>query len=116
MPAMLLGEPSWWHSPDAAVGPHFVVVEPPCRDLFARLVQRLEPVLVQALVAEPAVEALDVAVLHGPPWLDQKVSNAVALCPADEGPAGELWPVVCPDGSRVAPEPRGYDNHAHAYI
>ncbi len=62
---------------------------------------------VQALVSEPAIKAPDVAVLHGPPWLDQDVSNAMALRPADEGPAGELWPVVCPDGSWVASEPRG---------
>jgi hypothetical protein len=43
------------------------------------LTQCLEPVLVQALVQEPAVEALDVAVLHGPPRLDQDVTDAVAL-------------------------------------
>ena len=86
MPAMLLGELGWRHAPNASVGPHLVVVQPPCRDLFARLVQRLEPVLVQALVAEPAIEALDVAVLHGPAWLDQDVPDAMRLRPAHEGP------------------------------
>ena len=54
--------------------PHLVVIEPPCGDFCTGLVQRLEPVLVQALVAEPTVEALDVAVLHGSRWLDQDVS------------------------------------------
>lgn len=79
MLAMLLGKPGQWHTANAPVGPNLVVVEPPYRDLFARLVQRLEPVLVQALVAEPTVEVLNVAVLHRLSWLDRV--DAVALCP-----------------------------------
>ena len=106
MPAMLLGEASRWYPSDAAVGPHLVVVPPPGRNLLARLVQRLEPVLVEALVPEAPVEALDVAVLHGPSWLDQEMPHAMGLRPADEGPAGELRTVVGSDGCRVAPEDR----------
>ena len=105
MAAVPLGEARWWHAPDASVRSHFVVIEPPSLDLFARLVQILEPVLLQTLIAEAAIQALDVAVLHGPPWLDQDVSNTVSLSPADEGPAAELWSVVCPDSRRVASEP-----------
>jgi hypothetical protein len=52
-------------------------------------------VLVQPLVAEAAIEALDVAVLHGSPWLDQDVSKPLALRPAYEGPAGELTLARC---------------------
>lgn len=44
---------------------HLVVVLRSGADHFARLRQRLEPMLVHALVAELAAEALDVAVLHG---------------------------------------------------
>jgi hypothetical protein len=54
-------------------------------DCRPRLVQRLEPLLVQALVPELSVEALDVAVLHWPagsirmcltPWLCAQGMNA----------------------------------------
>jgi hypothetical protein len=72
---------------------HLVLVTAPLGNLGARLVQRLEPVLVQALVAEPEVEALDVAVLHGPAWHDQDVPDAVALRPCDEGTSGGLRPL-----------------------
>lgn len=54
------------------------------------LVQGLEPALVQMLVTELAIEVLDVAVLHGTPWLDQDVANAAGLRPGHECPAGEL--------------------------
>ena len=38
-----------------------------------------EPALVQVFVAELAVEALDVSVLHGPAKLDPDVANAMRL-------------------------------------
>src|SRR5574343_69947 len=94
MPALLFGEPRRRNAPDAAVWPDLVVVAPPVGYLRTSLVQRLEPVLVQALIAEPPVETLDVAVLHGSSGFDQDVPDAVALRPGDEGPAGELRPVV----------------------
>ena len=61
MPAVLLGEASRWDASYAAVRAHLVVVAPPVRDGFAGLLQGLEPVLVETLVAKLAVEALDVA-------------------------------------------------------
>ena len=61
---MQRGELGRRHSADRAVRPDFVVVAPPAGDVLPCLVQRLEPVLVQAFVAELAVEALDVAVLR----------------------------------------------------
>ena len=48
-----------------------VVVPPPRLDLAPRVGQRQEPVRVQALVAQAAVEALDVGVLVGLARLDQ---------------------------------------------
>lgn len=52
--------------------------------------QCLQPALVQVLVPELAVEALDLAILHGAPRLDQDVANAMRLRPGHEGSAGEL--------------------------
>ena len=46
----MLGER--WHASQTAVWPHLVVVGLPERDLSSGLRQSLEPVLVQALVAE----------------------------------------------------------------
>jgi hypothetical protein len=51
-------------------------------------------VFVQALVADLAVEARYVAVLHGASGLDQRVLDAVLLRRSDEGPAGEFRAVV----------------------
>ncbi len=69
--------------------------------------------LAEALVAELAVEALDVAVLHRPARLDQQVLDAMLLRPCDEGPAGELRTVVRAHRPRVAAEPRSLIQHAH---
>jgi len=104
---VLLGELRRWNTPDAAVRSHFVVVASPCRNRRAGLAQRLEPVLVQAFVAEPPVEAFDVAVLHGPSGLDQQMPDAVGLGPGDERPAGELRAVVGTHRCWIAPEGGG---------
>jgi len=52
-----------------------VVVLPPLFDLDDRVVR--EPVLVQALVAERAIEALTEAVLHRLPGIDEVELHAV---------------------------------------
>src|SRR3954471_1645206 len=103
---MLLGEAGWRDASKAAVRSDLVEVLSPRGFGSPSLGQRLEPVLVQALVAELAVEALDVAVLHRPAGLDQDVPNAVPLRPRHEGAAGELRTVVGAHGRRVAAEPR----------
>lgn len=59
---------------------------------------------VEALIAELAVEALDVAVLHGLARLNEQVLYAMALCPTHEGPAGELRAVVGAYSLRIAAE------------
>jgi len=68
----------------AAVRSDFVIVDAPVGDDLACLLQRREPMIVEALVAKLAVEAFDVAVLHGLARLDQQVPNAVPLGPGDE--------------------------------
>src|ERR1700712_1507211 len=101
---MQLSELRWWHSLATAVRPDLFVVLAPERDGRSGLLQRLEPLFVQALVPELAVEALDVAVLHGPSRLDQDVADCVGVGPAHEGTARELRAVVGAHGQRVAPE------------
>ncbi len=100
--AMQLSEPGRWHAAATAVRSDLVVVLPPGGDGGPGLLQRPEPLLVQALVAELAVEALDVAVLHGSPRLDQDMPDAMCLRPAHEGAAGELGAVVGAHRQRVA--------------
>ena len=63
-----------------------------------------EPVLVQALVAELAVEALDVGVLRRLAGLDQAQLDAALVGPLVERPARELRPLVGPDRLRQRPE------------
>jgi hypothetical protein len=60
---MQSGEGCRRHTPTAAVWPDFVVVGSPCGDAVAGLLQRLEPVLNQTLIAKGAVEALDVRLM-----------------------------------------------------
>lgn len=103
---MLLTELSGWDSPDAAVWADLVVVTTPGRDLRASLLQCLESTLVQALIPEAPVEALDVAVLQGTTWLNEDVSDPMVLRPCDEGLARELGPVVGSHSSWVATKPR----------
>ncbi len=49
---------------ETAVRSQVIVVVTPCLDRFARLGEREEDVLVEALVAKFAVEAFDEGVLH----------------------------------------------------
>ncbi|MDT4843859.1 hypothetical protein FQZ97_777970 [compost metagenome] len=79
---MQLGEASRWHAPQAAVRPDFVVVRAPDGHGCSGLMQGLEPALVEVFIAELAIEALDVAVLHRAPGLDQDVADAVHLRPS----------------------------------
>ncbi len=51
------------HVAEGTVGPNCIVVQAPGLDDLARAGQAEEPVLVQTLVAESAVEALDVGIL-----------------------------------------------------
>jgi len=57
-----------------------VIVKPKCQ-LATGIGQGEEDLHVQALVAQPAVEALDVAVLHGPSWPDEVQMHTVAVGP-----------------------------------
>src|SRR5271170_6941857 len=71
-----------------------VILLAPARQSVAHIVQRPEPAGVEALVAQPSVKALDVAVLHRAPWLDVHQSDLPILRPGQHAPRGELRPVV----------------------
>jgi hypothetical protein len=58
-----------------------VVIHTPSLDLTPRVGQIFKPVRIQALIAEPPVEALDEAVLCWLAWLDMNQSDAALLCP-----------------------------------
>ena len=65
-----LAELPWGAVVERAMGALAVVLLTPGRECTPDVVQGAEPVSVEALIAQPAVEALDVAVLHGPARLD----------------------------------------------
>ena len=94
---------------ERAVRSTLVVVSAPCADDLAGLGERAEPVLVQALVAELAVEALHVRVLRRFPGLYQTQRHAVAVGPAIERVTGELGTLI------GAQHPRQTAERADAY-
>jgi hypothetical protein len=103
---MQRGELGGRHLPVTAVRPDLVVVLPLGGDRGPGLRQHLESMVVQAFVPELAVEALDVAVLNWPAWLNQDVANAMGLCAAHKRPAGKFRPVIGTDHIRIAPKQR----------
>ena len=99
---MLRGEFRRWYPPDAAVRSGLVVDKSPARDLASGICQTGEPVLVETLISEAAVELFNVGVLCRAARLNQNVFNLVRLCPSEKGLRGELGAVVGSDGPRVA--------------
>jgi hypothetical protein len=75
---------------------------PPAGDFLSRLGQRPEPLLVEAFVAEFAVEALDISVLRRAARFIQQVLDAMVRRPRHKGPAGEFRPLIRADRFRVA--------------
>ena len=79
-----------------------VVVDPPCFDDLAGLVQVGEQMLVEALVPQSAVEALDEAILHRLARCDVVPFDAVLLLPSKDGVRRELGAVVADDHAGAA--------------
>ena len=98
---MLLRELSRWYPTQDAVRPDFVVVCAPLSDALSGLWHGLKQLLVQALVTKLDIEALDVAVLLWPSWLNQDVAHAMGRCPSHEGATGELRAIVCAYSQRI---------------
>src|ERR1019366_2269705 len=70
-----------------------VLMTPACQDA-PYIIQRAEPVRVEALVAQPSVEALDMSILHRPSRLDVHQPNFPVFRPAQHATRCELWSVV----------------------
>src|SRR5271169_2404822 len=77
-----------------AVWAYPVVIDPPVFDGLAGVVQSQEPVLVQAFLAELAMERLDVAVLHGTARRDEMQRDLVFVSPLIQRLGGELGAMV----------------------
>ncbi len=90
-----------------------VVVDSPVFDLEACTRHGWEAVLGEALVAEAAVEALDVCVLGWFAGLDEVQNHAVAHGPVVQRHRDELGPVVDAKRFRKAVTPHESVEHAH---
>ena len=78
-------ELGWCEPVEARVRSVGVVVDPPFFDDLARLVEVGEQVLVEALVAQSAVEALDEPILHRFAGCDVVPLDATLLLPRQDG-------------------------------
>ena len=87
-----------------AVRPMLVVVPAPGGDQDTSLWQARKPIVIQALISEASIEALDERVLRGFPGLDQFELNAMLAGPLVERFAGKFWSLVSSNGLGVAPE------------
>src|SRR6266404_5301377 len=78
-----------------------VVVLAPAADSFPRIAQVAQAVEVEAFVAQLAVEAFDVAVLHRPARRDVLKSDALAYAPRVEVAAAELGSIIAAQRARL---------------
>ena len=76
------------------MGPDVVVVVAPEGQFAAGISQAVEDFLVQAFVAQAAVEAFDVAILLRLAGIDVVPLDTVLVCPLQDRLAGELGPIV----------------------
>lgn len=86
------------------MGPEVVVVVSPCLQLLAGMGEAGEDRLVQELIAQPRVEALDEPVLV---WFTRRnvVPFHIALLgPAQDGHAGQFGAIVADHRVRLAPQ------------
>src|SRR6202453_5540705 len=74
-----------------------VLMTPACQGA-PYIIQRAEPVGVEAFVAQPPVEAFDVSILHRPSRLDVHQTNLPVFRPPQHAARGELWSVVLAHG------------------
>ena len=74
--------------------PVCVVILTPVFDLFLRIVQADEYMLVETFDPKFAIEAFDVGVLCRLPWLNEVQLDAIRVRPGIEGFADELRAIV----------------------
>ena len=83
-----------------------VVVVPPFFDARPGVAHGQEPGSVEALLAKPAIERLDVGVVGRFAGAGEVELDLVEIGSLVEQPAGEFRAIVDPDASRLAVEPR----------
>ena len=71
-----------------------IVLQPPILDDLFCFRECLEIMLIEALVPQPTVEALNKRVLHGLAGLDEVDSDMVIVCPAVERNTREFRPII----------------------
>ena len=79
-----------------------IVVLPPRFCHGSGLVERLEPMLVQALIVKPAVEPIDHCVIRGLSWPAEVELHAVEVGPQIQAPRDEFWAVVDSNACRLS--------------
>src|SRR5690242_11085644 len=89
--------------PQGTMRAHRIVVRAPRFDSFACIVQADERLLVQTLLAQSAVEALDVRVFHRLTRTDELQSDAMFVRPCVERLADELRTVINLNRTRAPP-------------
>ncbi len=67
-----------------------VVVDPPVFDDFACFTDAREPVLVQAFLSEPAIEAFDVGILGRLAGINEVQLNALVISPRIKRPTAQF--------------------------
>ena len=87
-------------SAKAAVRTHGVVVRPPCLDDQSCCSQRWEQVLVQTLVAQETIKALNEAVLLRLSGCDVVPRDPSILAPGKEGAIGQFRAIVADHQAR----------------
>ena len=89
-------------SAQRAVGTSMIVRRSPLPDYLLRFGKRAERFAGQALVTKPAVEALDIAVLPGATWFNERCADINASKEIADAATDELWSVVTSDKCRNA--------------
>lgn len=113
---MMLDELGRRQAAQSGVWSEVVVVEAPGFDRGPRVEDRRKRVLVEQLVAEAPVEALDAPVLHRPARLDEVQLDIGLSRPAEHRIARELGAVVELQGRRQAPQTGESREGAHNAI
>ena len=80
--------------PQRGMRTHPIVILPPSLRQASCLVQRQEPVLVQALVTKPSVERLDHRIIRGLSRPAEVELHTVEVGPKIQAPRDELGPVI----------------------
>ena len=85
--------------------PDGIVIVAPDRQLPAGVLQGVEDLLIQKLVAEAAVERLDEGVLLRLARVDIMPRHPILVGPLQDGAAGELGAVIADDASGLSADP-----------